>query len=301
VNGRIERILSLLSGDAQADRVVPQTGFTAQLTLFVAAVMTFLAVFALALSLATGRLADRWGTELARSSTLRISAPEGQIEAQTAAALRVLETTEGVATARALTTAEQQALLAPWFGPDVPVDSLPIPQLIEIVEQGEGYDPAGLRLRLQAEVPGAVLDDHTRWRQPMVRAANRLGWLGLLSILLIGAAMAAMITLAAQAALAANTQVIQVLRLVGARDVYITRAFVRRFTLRALAGGVIGMVLGLAAIMALPAAQDEGGFLTGLGFQGLHWLWPLVLPLAAAIVAFWSTRGAAIRVLRAMP
>ncbi|NIR61201.1 MAG: cell division protein FtsX, partial [Gammaproteobacteria bacterium] len=93
----------------------------------------------------------------------------------------------------------------------------------------------------QAEVPGAVLDDHTRWRRPLVSAASRLRLLGIVSLLLIGAAMAAMITLAAQAALAANTQVIAVLRLVGARDSYITRAFVRRFTLRALGGSALGM------------------------------------------------------------
>ncbi len=301
MNAFLGKVIALLSGDAQADRVVPPTGFTAHLTLFVAAVMTFLAVFALALSLATGRMADRWSTELARASTLRISAPDGQIEAQTAAALRVLETTEGVASARALSAEEQQALLAPWFGPDVPVETLPIPQLIDIIETGAGYDAAGLRLRLQAEVPGAVLDDHTRWRRPLVRAASRLRTLGFVSILLIGTAMAAMITLAAQAALAANAQVIAVLRLVGARDVYITRAFVRRFTLRALSGAGVGMVLGMLVIALLPPAQDEGGFLTGLGFQGLQWLWPMILPLAAAAVAFAATRSAAQRALRAMP
>ncbi len=301
MNAFLGKVIALLSGDAQADRVVPPTGFTAHLTLFVAAVMTFLAVFALALSLATGRMADRWSTELARASTLRISAPDGQIEAQTAAALRVLETTEGVASARALSAEEQQALLAPWFGPDVPVETLPIPQLIDIIETGAGYDAAGLRLRLQAEVPGAVLDDHTRWRRPLVRAASRLRTLGFVSILLIGTAMAAMITLAAQAALAANAQVIAVLRLVGARDVYITRAFVRRFTLRALSGAGVGMVLGMLVIALLPPAQDEGGFLTGLGFQGVEWLWPMILPLAAAAVAFAATRSAAQRALRAMP
>lgn len=297
----VDHAIALVTGDAQADRVVPPTGFTATLTLCAAAIMTFLAVFALALSLATGRLAERWSSELARTSTLRISAPAEQMEAQTRAALRVLETTEGVASARALSVEEQQALLAPWFGPDVPVDNLPIPQLVEIVEDDGGYDAGGLRLRLQAEVPGAVLDDHTRWRRPLVTAASRLRLLGLVSILLIGAAMAAMITLAAQASLAANTQVIAVLRLVGARDAYITRAFVRRFTLRALSGAGIGMVLGLLAILILPPAQQEGGFLTGLGFVGWHWLWPLILPPAAAAVAFWATRGAARRRLAEMP
>jgi len=297
----IKALGDLLIGDAQADRVVPPTGFTAWLTLFSAGAMAFLAVFALALSLATGRLAERWGDELARTATVRISAPEAQMAAQTAAALRVLETTTGVARARALDDAEQAALLEPWFGPDLPIAQLPVPRLIEVIETAEGFDADGLRLRLQAEVPGAVLDDHTRWRAPLVRAADRLRLLGWLSLVLIGGATAAMITLAANAALAANAQVIQVLRLVGARDSYIARAFVRRFTLRALGGAAIGMALGCLAILALPSADAAGGFLTGLGFQGWHWLWPPVVPVLAALVAFFATRAAARKTLEEMP
>lgn len=286
-----------LTGDPGADRVVPPTGYTAWLTLFAAAAMAFLAVFALALSLATSRLADRWGDALARSSTLRISAPEGQMQAQTDAALKVLETTPGIASARALTSEEQRDLLEPWFGPDLPIETLPIPQLIEIIESGQGYDGAGLRLRLSAEVPGAVLDDHTSWRKPLVRAASRLRFLGWVSLLLIAGTVAAMITLAAKAALAANAQVIGVLRLVGARDQYIAQAFVRRFTLRGLGGALVGMVLGCIAIAFLPGTEVGGGFLTGLGFQGWQWLWPLTIPLLSGAVAYFATRAAAQRTL----
>lgn len=294
----LARLLALLAGDPQADRVVPPTGFTARLTVFTAGAMAFLAVFALALSLATGRLADRWGDELARASTLRISAPAGQMQAQVDAALRVLDTTPGVAEARALPMEEQRALLEPWFGPDLPVDILQLPALIEIVEQGEGYDPTGLRARLAAEVPGAVLDDHSRWRAPLVDAASRLRWLGIMALVLIAGSMAAMVTLAAQAALAANAQIIAVLRLVGARDVYIARAFVRRFTLRALGGAAAGTVLGMIAVALLPRTEVAGGFLTGLGFQGAGWLAPLVIPLLAAVAAFAATRAAALRTLQ---
>jgi cell division transport system permease protein len=294
----ISRVVELITGDPQADRAVPPTGFTARLTLFTAGAMAFLAVFAMALSFATGRLADRWSSELARTSTLRISAPADQADAQVRAALAVLETTPGVAAARALTPDEQRALLEPWFGPDLPVEDLPIPQLIEIIEDGTGYDPTGLRARLQAEVPAAVLDDHTRWREPLIAAANRLRSLGWVAIVLIGASTGAMITLAAQAALAANAQVIRVMRLVGARDIYIARAFVRRFTLRALAGAAIGTFAGMFAVWLLPSADVAGGFLTGLGFQGVHWLWPLVIPPLAAVVAFFATRAAALRTLR---
>ncbi|QBF30430.1 ABC transporter permease [Thalassococcus sp. S3] len=291
-------ILRFLAGDAQADRIVPPSGFTAQLTLFAAGAMAFLAVFALALSMASGRLAATWSEELARSATLRISAPAEQMAAQTEAALRVLRQTPGVATARALTADEQAALLAPWFGADLPIESLPVPQLIEVIETADGYDAAGLRMRLSAEVPGAVLDDHQRWRKPLVEAAGRLRLLGWLSILLIASATGAMITLAANAALAANAQVIEVLRLVGARDGYIAQAFVRRFTLRALIGAAVGTGVGLVGIMLLPSASEEGGLLTGLGFQGAGWLMPLLIPVLAAAVAFLATGYSARRALR---
>ena len=50
----------LMRDGGSGDRIVPPTGFTAHLTLFSAGAMAFLAVFALALALATGRLADRF-------------------------------------------------------------------------------------------------------------------------------------------------------------------------------------------------------------------------------------------------
>ena len=293
-----EGLRRIILGDPQADRVVPPTGFTAQLTLFAAGAMAFLAVFALALSLAAGRLADRWGDELARTSTIRISAPQDQRTAQTMAAMQILETTAGVAYARVLDLAEQEALLAPWFGDQLDLSTLPFPQLIEIIEEDEGFDAVGLRLRLAAEVPGAVLDDHSRWRQPLVRAASRLRLLGWLSIGLIALSMAAMVTLAAQAALAATAPVIATLRLVGATDRYIAQAFIRRFTLRALGGAGLGTALGLVAVLMLPRAEIEAGVLTGLGFQGWHWALAFLIPFAAAGVAMLATITATRRTLK---
>ncbi len=294
----ISRLADILPGDTRADRVVPPSGFTVGLTVFTAGAMAFLAVFALALSLASGRLADRWSDALARTATIRISAPEGQMQAQTDAVMAVLVTTPGIADARVLTVEEQRVLLLPWFGPDLPVEELPLPQLIELIEDDTGFDGDSLRLRLAGEAPGAVLDDHTRWRRPLVAAAGRLRLLGWISIVLIGATTAAMITLSANAALAANERVIRTLRLVGARDLYIARAFVRRFTGRAIQGAAIGTVLGVLAVALLPSDQSAGGFLTGLGFQGWTWLWPLGIPVLAALVAYGATRAAALRVLR---
>jgi len=285
----------LILGDA--GRVVPSSDYTTILTTLTSAAMAFLAVFALSLSLSSGQLAQRWSDTLAQSATLRISAPPSEIAAQTAIAVEVLRTTPGIASTRVLEVDEQRALLEPWFGPDLPVEQLALPRLIEIIEAPQGFDAQGLRLRLSSEAPGATLDDHTRWRRPLVQAAASLRGLAWLSVLLIAAAMAAMITLAAGFSLAANVQVIRVLRLVGARDAFIARAFVRRLTVGALIGASIGTATGLLAFLVLPVA-GEAGFLTGLGFQGTGWLTPLAIPPLAALIAFVATRMAAFRVLR---
>ncbi len=290
----------LMRDGGSGDRIVPPTGFTAQLTLFSAGAMAFLAVFALALALATGRLADRWSSELAGSVTVRVSAPEGDQDAATQAAMQVLSTTPGAGQPRLLPANEVAGLLAPWFGPDMPVDALPVPSLIDLPITGEDFDAQGLRLRLEAEVPAAVLDDHTEWRRPLVTAANRLRALGIVSLLLIAAASASMITLAAKAALAANGQVIRVLRLIGARDITIATAFVRRFTKRAAIGATVGTLCGMAGIALLPGMEAAGGFLTGLGFQGWGWLLPLLIPVVAGVVGFLATRWAALKMLGAV-
>ena len=88
-------LLELIIGDAQADRVVPPTGTTARLTVFVAGAMAFLAILALAISLTTGRVAGVWADELAQSATLRLPADPANADAFLVEALEVLQTISG--------------------------------------------------------------------------------------------------------------------------------------------------------------------------------------------------------------
>ena len=291
----MKNLIELIIGDPNADRVVPPTGVTAWLTVFVAGVMALMAVIALALTTSTGRVADRWAQELSQAATLRLPAATDSAGSTLNKALEILQTTPGVASARALSNEEQQALLAPWFGPDLPLDSLPIPQLIEVIADDPTYDHAGLQARLDGEIPGAVLDDHADWRAPLLSAAFRLRVIGWGVTLLIIACVAAMVTLAARASLAANANIIRVLRLVGARDVYIARAFVRRYTLRTGFGALGGVVIGLIVVRLIP---EGAGFFAKIGFVGVGWIWPCIIPVLAAIVAFFATRSAAFARLR---
>ena len=278
-----------------ADSVVPRSGFTATLTIASAAAMAFLAVFALTLSLAASRTAESWSTELSESATVRLPASTGDDDVQTV--LTILGQTPGVSAARPLSAEDQQALLAPWFGEDTPLDALTLPVLIDVQISGDGPDAEGLRQRLKAEAPGALYDDHARWRAPLVAAAGQLQTLGLVSLVLIAGVTATMIALAASSALAANAQIVEVLRLVGATDRYISTAFVRRFTLRSLGGATIGTLVALITVALLPAGADAGA-LGGVRLAGWHWLYPLLVPPVAAALSYGASRAAAARRLR---
>lgn len=296
----LSAMVALFVGDLHRDRVVPASGYTSTLTSLTAAAMAFLVVFALSLSLASYRLAQDWSAALEQSATLRISAPAEQMDAQVARAIEILKATPGVSVARALTIDEQSDLLAPWLGVDVPFDQLPLPRLIEITQTPDGFDPQGLRLRLSGELPSAVLDDHVRWRRPLVQAANWLTLLGVIAIGLIGLTSGAMIILATRAALAANAQVIAVLRLIGATDAYIEAAFVRRFAFRTFAGAVVGTVIGAGVVALFPGDNSQAAILTGLRLSGAEWMWLVLIPPILSSVAFSATRYAANRVLKGL-
>lgn len=288
-----------LRSDTPGGRIVPPSGAAARLTPATAAAMAFLAVLAIAVALAAGRIADRWETGLAGTTTVRISAPPDQMAAQVRGAIRVLETTPGVTLVREMSPEDRQALLAPWVGGDLPLDTLPLPAILEVVEGEGGVDAQGLRLRLAAEVPGAVYDDHARWRLPLVQTARGVRTAGLVALGLIGAVGAVMVAVATQAALAENQAVIRTLRLIGARDSFIARAFVRRVTLRTAAGAALGAVTGMAALALVPEAP--GGLLDGVSPRGTDWFLPLAVPVAGAIVAFAAARVTAFRLLRRVP
>ncbi len=291
-------MIAWLRADPAADRLLPRGTLSAVSAGFVVAVTAFFAVMVLALALAAGRLATTWAGEIADTATLQVIAPDDQIEAQARAALDVLKTTPGVRSVRMVDFSEQEKLLEPWLGADIPLESLPLPLLIEVSTDRDALNEASLEARLAAEAPGSVFDDHAAWRRPLVTTAERVrlfafGCLGLLAVGLVAA-----LGLAAQAAVASGAPVIRTLRLVGARDDYIARVFTRRLVVRAVIAASVGTAGAMLLLGMLPRSSEEGFFLVGIGLVGWTWVLPLLIPLAAGALAWLAMRQAARRGFR---
>lgn len=299
VGRAVAAVAAYLRGAGGADRLVPQATQPLHVVVALAALIGFGAVLALALAVAATRLADGWEQELANAATLQILAPEDEIETQARAALAVLRETPGVLSVRMVDLGEQERLLEPWLGPDIPVESLPLPLLIEVETDRAALDQAALLVRLQAEAPGAVYDDHAAWREPLVATAERLRSGALAALALAAAMLAAVLAIAAQGTVAANGGVVETLRLVGAEDRFIARAFTRRVVLRAAAGAALGTLAAVAVLALLPPASGQSFFPVGIRPDGWNWALPFLVLPAAALVAWVASAVTTRRRLRA--
>ena len=272
-------------------RVVPNTGFTKWLTTFTAGAMSFLAVVGLAFSLICSDLSNEWGKSL-KNSSLRLSAPTDLLEKQTNMALAILEQTSGVESARLVGIGAKKKLLEPWLGVDFPLESIAMPALIEIRETEAGVDYEGLRLRLSAELPSAILDNHSEWRRPIEVVSKLVSQLGMFTVILIILSSISMVTMASNAALSANVKVLRVLRLVGAFDTFIVTAFVRIFTLRVFWGSLTGTICAGLVLFLIPTFSEDLGILDVVSLEIKDTIYIACVPFLFAIISIFVTRNA---------
>jgi len=281
--------------------LIPRGGAPARLVFATSAAMTFLAVCALAAALTAEKLAALWTDQLARVATVTAEIADGpDARAQTTRLLAALEEIPGIAGARALSESEMQALLAPWLGPEAPLDDLPTPVMIEVETGGAGPDRAAVEAALARIAPGSTYDDHGRWRDSLADAAGTLRALAYGALLIAAGAAAATVALATNAGLAANTAIIDALLLMGAEDGFIARVFERRFARRALTGALLGLALAAIGLWSLGDAVSGTATPGGLDLSPTTRDW-VVLSLTPALltaVAWATTRLSVIAALR---
>lgn len=279
--------------------IAPRAGLIGGLIAMVAAAMAFLAVMATEAGVAADRIAGRWSGELSASATVLITADSGDVDALAQAAVDVLVITPGIADAKVISTEENRALLAPWLGQDADIEALPLPTLIDVTIEGTGPDLDDMNRKLQLAAPGAVYDNHGEWRAPLIETAKGLRFAAAFGVALTVAALAAMVAVAAAATLWSGAGVVRTLRLIGAEDQFIARAFERPFAIRAALGALIGALAALIVASRLPRIEGISAVTGGAPWSSSPTWW--LLPLAAIVAgatALIATRLTAIFVLR---
>ena len=293
--------------------VIPSDGIAGRPLFIVVTVMCYLASVTLGASLLISGQISQWTADIAQEITIQIRPVEGvSIDTQVTTAVQLLAATPGVRGADPIDQEEAAALLEPWLGSGNILDDLPIPRLIAVeIDTDNPPDLDALAGRLDSEVEGASLDDHSRWQSGLRRMAASLQTIAWAVIVLVSGTTLSIIVFATRAAMAGNREIIEVLHLVGATENFIAYQIQKRFFTLGLVSGLIGAVFAILTFLTLNslsgavAAGSFTGAATSLMFGPLSldlssYMFFFLIPITAAVIGVITSRVIVIGVVRAM-
>ena len=296
-----------MSGKKPSGRILPREKGAAPLDVVIG-VMAFLAALALGASLIADRAAYSWREGLIGKLTVQIIPPEqgdaaAALSQETAAALTVLRSTDGIVHAAPVSQQDEMALVAPWLGADAMVADLPMPQLIDAsVAPGARVDVPTLAAKLKAAAPDSVLDDHSHWIGRLKSLADAVIWSAYGILALIAIATAAAVSFATRAGLQAHHEIVGLLHQMGAHSGFIARAFERHYTLSTLAASAAGASLAALLFIAAGGLEFAGiepvPFLPPLSLSPTEILWLSAVPIASGLIAWVTARLSVLAALR---
>lgn len=271
--------------------------------------MVFLAGLALAAVMDLERVLAHWDESLTGTLTVELPAPTGPNDKSLDATLAVLHAAPGIKSATPIDSATTMKLIEPWLGTALSPADLELPRLIDVRLDPTGHaNLAALRTQLANVSPGATLDDHQLWLDSLAHFARSAELTAIAILVLIGGVAVISVSFATRTSLAVHRDTIELLHLMGARDAYVARQFERQALRLALIGGVIGLVLAAAALLALSQAANAAAFLgdsvmllPALHLRGWNWSVLAVLPLIAGLVAMATARLTVLTTLRRLP
>lgn len=238
--------------------LVPADSIAGRALVTVIAIMTFLAALTAGIAMLVADASAAWQSDVAREMTIQVRPTPGQdLDALTRRAADIARATPGIAGVDPYSKQDSEKLLQPWLGAGLDLGDLPVPRLIVVkLAAGGRVDLDKLRGALEAQIPGASLDDHGLWLARLATMAHATVAVGLVIFVLVLVAMLLAIAFATRGAMAGNKEIIEVLHFVGAADTFISRQFQGHFFRLGLRGGAIGG--GLAILFFLVAGWALG-------------------------------------------
>ncbi|MCB1580831.1 MAG: permease [Rhodospirillales bacterium] len=274
--------------------------------------MSFLAMMALSATMVLGGVTRHWSSGLKNKVTIEIPAQKPGGVLRSAVEIKELGlSVEALLTAnpniKALHILEKNdihGLVSPWLGDDVVLDELPLPGLVSAELHVRNKDKLESIEKALAEIAGDIrLDTHESWLEDILRLAGTLKLSALIVTLIIGATTIVAIAGAIRSRMAEHKADIELLHLMGASDLYITKQLQRHAVVLTLKGALIGVLSGLMILLMLSAfgGSGEGATIPSMHLSTSQIIILLLLPGLIALIASQTARVTVLRVLGQMP
>lgn len=238
--------------------IVPPGSVTGRSLTFVIAIMAFLASLTAGGVYLVFSAASVWTNNISSEITVQVQSRNGDAgDAKIAEIAKFLSDQNGIKKVEPYSREQSLKLVEPWIGKSEVLKSFAIPRLIAVeIDRDNPPDLPTLKQVMEAKYPGAVLDDHGRWRGEIRRLTRFMELAGIGMLALMAAATAAVIIAAATSALASNKEIVAVLNFVGAEEKFIAKQFETHFLKVGIKAGVTGAGLAAFVFLALPRITE---------------------------------------------
>lgn len=306
-----EKTVGSVRKSRQYDLPLENSAGTSFLILLIA-LMTFLAVQAVAAAFALDAMTARWATGLENRVTVEIPAEAqngkvrnaAEVAALTERVDNILSVHPAVLNTHILSKEEIGTLVEPWLGKDLPLKDIPLPGLVS-VELKESNDTV-LKIieeKVQAIAENGRLDTHESWLNDLLRFTGALKFAAAALLIVIGVTTVTAIAGAVKSRMAMHHQEVELLHLMGARDRYISAQFQRHSLLMGLKGGLAGLFLGGLTLLLIGWISGEMGvnLLPDFSLSKTQIAVLFLIPVAIAALAALTAKRTVLQTLAELP
>ncbi|MBR1600065.1 MAG: hypothetical protein IJ677_00645 [Alphaproteobacteria bacterium] len=256
----------------------------------------YLFIIVLAIVMAINTMVKSWEKDILGAITIQVSPIEDEnkkidvdkTQEQLNKVLQFMENAKGVKSVHVIDEKTVERLMTPWLGNKVDINTLPIPQLLDVQlkENAEiNYDE--MTRGLHKVTSNASIDNHRLWLNRLLKFAGSLKTLALSVLCMVIGICAFSIYYSTRTSLGINMNSIEILHIIGAQDNYIAKQYAKSYAKIGFFSGIIGLIFAIPSIVLVSkyGISTGSGLLNSAGLSTGHWLLMMITPLFSLLYA----------------
>ena len=247
--------------------------------------MIYLAVVTLTGVLISNSSSKEWLESVDNVVTVQVSDPNAKSEVDDDSTrletiVKKLRITAGINKIKILDEEQTLGLLNNWLSQDI-LNDINLPSLIE-VKSIKPINKEQISQKIGSLIPGVSIDDHSRWKQKLmflIDTIENLGWIIYILILIV---CLASIIFAITMTIANNSEVINLIDLMGGGSSFIAEIFQKQILLVIGPAALIGSFIALVTLfilndyLATLLSDFLPGSISSLGEKLNFWEWSFI-------------------------
>ncbi len=260
-------------------------------------VSTAIAVFLFSITLAAyfviSSVIETWNKNIVDGLTVQIM-PSSEVLTNEENLLRTnkviafFEGLQGVRKVSLVSNKKIKKLMSPWLGDNVDLDSIPVPQLLDVkLSSGRTFDYEGVAKNLKEIAPYASIDNHGLWLKQLIKTAASLKALSLFILMLVLSIALCSLFYALKTSLRVHQNIVEILHTMGATDDYVAKQYASRAFMIGLWSGCVGMFFAFVVLFVISRMSSglEAGLIHFASLSVSHRLCLLSIPLWSALLS----------------